>query len=138
MTFEEVKHLVREGKYFFSAHAGEERTKDELSEEEVIESVLSGEVIREYGLSVAEQLVQLRDTNNYDYVIIGVGGVMSLRDFYAYLAKGVDVVQSCTGAWINPDLAIKIRSAQSEDKTGATRGGDKDWCRAYSSTSATS
>lgn len=47
MTFEEIKRLIREGKYLFSAHAGEERTKDELSEEEVIESVLSGEVLEE-------------------------------------------------------------------------------------------
>lgn len=47
MDFEEIKKLISEGKYLFSKHAGEERTKDNLLIGEVVEAVLAGEVIEE-------------------------------------------------------------------------------------------
>lgn len=47
MDFEEIKRLVRQGRYLFSKHAGEERTKDKLTIDEVIEAALAGEVIEE-------------------------------------------------------------------------------------------
>jgi dihydroorotate dehydrogenase len=78
---------------------------------------LSGAAIRTLGLDTSRELVDLRDRmrRHSDLVIIGVGGVMIPSDFDAYLDVGVDVVQSCSGAWLNPDLAIQIQLRGRQD-----------------------
>ncbi len=47
MDFKKIKKLIRKKDYLFSEHADEERTKDQLSVEEVEEAILSGRVIEE-------------------------------------------------------------------------------------------
>lgn len=47
MDFKTIKAHIHKKDYLFSDHADEERTKDELSVEDIAESILSGEVIEE-------------------------------------------------------------------------------------------
>lgn len=47
MDFEKIQNLVKTKEYLFSEHADEERTKDELSVEEIEQVILSGQVIEE-------------------------------------------------------------------------------------------
>jgi dihydroorotate dehydrogenase len=73
---------------------------------------LSGAGIRRLGLSVARHLVELRKSHRAsadDWIVVGVGGVSSPEDFRSYRDLGVDVVQSCSGAWLNHRLALEIR-----------------------------
>lgn len=70
---------------------------------------ISGFAIKGLAMDVAQCLLSLRESNRYDYAVIGVGGVTTPADFEEYMALGVDAVQSCTGAWLNPHLAQEIR-----------------------------
>ena len=73
---------------------------------------LSGTAIRELGLTTVRRLADLRDKQGAkpsDWVIVGVGGVTTPDDFKAYLDAGADAVQSCSGAWANPLLAVQTR-----------------------------
>lgn len=71
---------------------------------------VSGTAIKYLAQDVVKQLAMLRDRNHYGYDILALGGVTNGQDFYDYLDMGADVVQSCTGAFINPELAIEIRA----------------------------
>jgi dihydroorotate dehydrogenase len=76
-----------------------------------IRSGTCGALIKEAGLSVVETLAKLRKKHDYDYQIIGVGGVMTPDDYFEYLQLGADAVQSATGAMWNPYLAYQIKKA---------------------------
>jgi dihydroorotate dehydrogenase len=98
--------IGRNGKTFFPSYRKSDgRTIDRPK------AGVSGIAIRDYGLKTARELVSLRETHRAttDWVIIGVGGVMSAADFKAYRDEGVDAVQSCSGAWLNPRLALELR-----------------------------
>jgi dihydroorotate dehydrogenase (NAD+) catalytic subunit len=71
-------------------------------------AALSGVGIRDFGLAMTEQLAKLR--GNADWIIVGIGGVMAPADYRAYRDRGADVVQSCSGAWLDHFLAAKIRA----------------------------
>jgi len=71
------------------------------------ESGICGYAIQQCGIESAKRLVALRDKNKYDFVVIGVGGIMVPGDIEKYLDVGVDAVQSCTGAMWNPYLAYE-------------------------------
>ena len=75
------------------------------------EAGLSGVGIRDLGRKVIRELAEMRslDQADTDWVIVGVGGVMSPADFKSYRDEGADVVQSCSGAWLNPALAKAVR-----------------------------
>lgn len=47
MNFKEIQKLIRKRDYLFSVHADDERTKDNLTADEIEEAVLSGKVIEE-------------------------------------------------------------------------------------------
>lgn len=47
MDLSEIQYLVRKRKYLFSEHADEEKTKDQLTVDEIEEAILSGEIIAE-------------------------------------------------------------------------------------------
>jgi dihydroorotate dehydrogenase len=84
---------------------------------------LSGIGIRDLGLKVAHKLVELREQHRAttDWVIVGVGGVSSPDDYWAYRDAGVDAVQSCSGAWLNHRLALEIRGMASQDHRRSIR-----------------
>lgn len=76
-----------------------------------VKAGLSGPNIRSFGLDVTRRLVELRDRgfDSSDWVVIGVGGVTTPSDFDLYMDAGADAVQSCSGAWLNPNLAVEIQ-----------------------------
>lgn len=47
MNFKKIKELIKKKDYLFSEHADEERTKDQLTVEEIEQAIIQGEVIEE-------------------------------------------------------------------------------------------
>ncbi len=70
---------------------------------------ICGAGIKWAGLDMVKRLDQLRKNKNYNFAIIGVGGVMTPKDFMEYRNAGADVAQSATGAMWNPELAQEIK-----------------------------
>ena len=60
------------------------------------------------GLEMVEKFSALRKKHHYSYEIVGVGGVMTPKDYQEYRKNGADLVQSATGAMWNADLAYDI------------------------------
>ena len=48
MTIDEIRQLIREGRYEISIHAQQERLEDDLDVEEIEQAVLDGELLEEY------------------------------------------------------------------------------------------
>lgn len=48
MTIDEIKRLIREGRYEVSIHAQQERLEDDLDLEEIESAVLQGDLIEDY------------------------------------------------------------------------------------------
>ena len=48
MTIDEIKRLIREGRYEVSIHAQQERLADDLDVEEIESAVLQGDLIEDY------------------------------------------------------------------------------------------
>jgi dihydroorotate dehydrogenase (NAD+) catalytic subunit len=71
-------------------------------------SGLCGAGIKWAGLDMVDRLADIRDASGYNYKIIGIGGVMTPEDFFAYREVGADLVQACTGPMWNPNLAHDI------------------------------
>jgi dihydroorotate dehydrogenase len=72
-------------------------------------SGVCGHSIKWAGLDMVKRLNKLRNEFGYKYTIIGVGGVMSEKDFKEYRKSGADIVMSATGAMWNPYLAEEIK-----------------------------
>ena len=92
--------------------AGEIRDADgnqALPGEGRLRSGVCGAGITWAGLDMVRRLDDLRQDSNYLYEIIGVGGVMTPDDFWAYRQAGADVVMSVTGAMWNQYLAQDIK-----------------------------
>lgn len=70
---------------------------------------ISGWAIRARAHEVARNLVALRKELNEPFTIFGLGGVLTRQDYEDFLAIGVDAVESCTGAFLNPHLGLDIR-----------------------------
>ncbi len=76
-----------------------------------LRSGICGAAIHQCGLTQAQRMVDLKRREKYDFVVIGVGGVMTPKHIDAYLDAGVDAVMSATGAMWNPLLATQWRGA---------------------------
>ncbi|HUC95484.1 MAG TPA: hypothetical protein VMR76_00810 [Candidatus Saccharimonadia bacterium] len=76
-----------------------------------LKSGMCGASVKWAGVDMVKRLVSIRKKLNLDYEIIGVGGVMTIKDFNDYRSAGADVVQSATGAMWNPELAIEIKKS---------------------------
>ncbi|MBI2674300.1 MAG: hypothetical protein HYX22_00980 [Candidatus Yanofskybacteria bacterium] len=75
-----------------------------------LRSGVCGSAIKWAGLDMARRLKSLRDELDAKYVIIGVGGVMTPKDYKEYRDAGADIIMSATGAMWNPLLAIDIKN----------------------------
>ena len=73
-----------------------------------LKSGVCGAGIRWAGIDMVKRLAILKEKLNKNFVIIGVGGVMTARDYLEYRKAGADLVQSATGAMWNPYLAHEI------------------------------
>jgi len=74
---------------------------------------ICGASIKWAGLNMVKRLKQIRQNLGADFAIIGVGGVMTSKDYSEYRNEGADVVQSATGAMWNPYLAEEIKASMS-------------------------
>lgn len=75
---------------------------------------ISGWAIKASAHEVAKNLVALRNEiatkRGKRLTILGLGGVLGREDAFQYLDDiGVDGVESCTGAFLKPNLGIEIR-----------------------------
>lgn len=77
-----------------------------------LKSGICGAAIKWAGLDMVKRLAKLREKLHADYEIVGVGGVMTSRDYLEYRKAGADLVQSATGAMWNPYLAYDIWKCQ--------------------------
>ncbi|MEK7539221.1 MAG: hypothetical protein AAB595_01090 [Patescibacteria group bacterium] len=92
-----------------SAEIVDENGAPALPGEGRLRSGVCGDAIKWAGLDMVKRLKKLRERFDYSYVIIGVGGVVTPRDFFKYRNAGADIVMSATGAMWNPYLAREIK-----------------------------
>ena len=71
---------------------------------------ICGAGIKWAGLDMVKRLRKTINDLRLTIKIIGVGGVMTAKDFMEYRNVGADVVQSATGAMWNPELAQEIKA----------------------------
>ncbi|MDQ5958484.1 MAG: dh protein [Patescibacteria group bacterium] len=69
-----------------------------------------GKGIKWAGLDMVERINKIRQENNLNLQVIGVGGVMNTDDFIEYRQKGADLVQSATAAMWNDNLANQVKA----------------------------
>jgi dihydroorotate dehydrogenase len=70
-----------------------------------------GAALRATGLNVVSRLNAIRASGSYDFAIVGVGGMTTPADFFAYRQAGADAVQGATGPMWNNRLAVDIALA---------------------------
>lgn len=73
-----------------------------------LKSGVCGSAIKWAGIEMVKKLKKIKEANKYKYEIVGIGGVMTPKDFFDYRKAGADLVQSATGAMWNPYLAYEI------------------------------
>ena len=83
-----------------------------------LRSGVCGAAIRNCAMAQAARLAELRQKERYDFVIVGVGGVMTTSDIRAYFSLGVDAVMSATGAMWDPYLAARYQREESQGGGG--------------------
>jgi dihydroorotate dehydrogenase len=80
-------------------------------------SGICGAAIKPAGLAMIKNLQQARQElglSKEQFVIVGVGGIMTTADAFEYYQNGADSIQSGTGAMWNPELAQQIKSKLSQ------------------------
>ena len=88
----------------------DEEGNQKLKGEGRLKAGLCGAGIKWAGIDMVKRLVELRKKHNLDYEIIGIGGVMTPKDFHDYITAGANVVQSVTAAMWNDQLATEIKA----------------------------
>jgi dihydroorotate dehydrogenase len=73
-----------------------------------LKSGVCGACIKWAGIEMVEKLDKIRKEKDLSYEILGVGGVMTAEDYFAYRSAGADAVQSATGAMWDSNLAHDI------------------------------
>ena len=76
-----------------------------------LKSGICGAGVKWAGIEMTKRFKEVREKNNYNYEIVGIGGVMNVQDFHDYRDAGADVVMSATGAMWDPYLAIEIKKS---------------------------
>lgn len=75
-----------------------------------MQSGICGAAIRWAGREMSERIIAYKRSKGWkDFTVVGVGGVVTPEDYFAYMQIGVDAVQAATGPMWQPDLAIRIR-----------------------------
>lgn len=86
-----------------------EHTVQSLPGEGRLWSGTCGHGIKWAGLEMVKRLNKIKEENNFEFSIDGVGGVTKPEDYFEYKDAGADAVFSATGAMWNPNLAIEIK-----------------------------
>ncbi|MDO8270240.1 MAG: diguanylate cyclase, partial [Candidatus Levybacteria bacterium] len=77
-------------------------------------SGVCGATIKWAGIEMVKKLKAIKDDNNYNYSIEGVGGVTTPQDYLDYRNAGANSVMSATGAMWNPHLAQEVKTINSK------------------------
>jgi len=85
-----------------------------LPGENRLRSGICGASIRHCGMEQTKRLVHLRKQQKYDFAIIGVGGIMTVKNIQEYLEIGADAAMSATGAMWDPYLAYRFWKKENE------------------------
>ena len=88
----------------------DEKGHQALPGEGRLKAGICGASIKWAGLDMVKRLNEIRKKGGYDFVIVGVGGVMTPDDYLEYREAGADLVQSATGAMWNPELAQDVKA----------------------------
>ena len=114
LPYEELKAVVKANLPYVDGIAGintmpglvrNPDTSQALPGEGRLRSGICGEAIREVSHNFVENLVQIKKELNADFVICGVGGMISPEDLDARLDAGADLVMSATAIMWDPWLA---------------------------------
>lgn len=76
-----------------------------LSGEGRLNSGICGRIIKDLSLEMTQRIAEIRAKNRYDFVLCGVGGIVTPQDFDDYFDAGADIAMSATGAMWYPHLA---------------------------------
>lgn len=76
-----------------------------------LQAGVSGAAIKHLAVDTVKRIKMHRDQFGYDFKIIGIGGVLNVRDFYDHREAGADFVMGLTGVMWNPDLAAEVKSS---------------------------
>lgn len=80
-----------------------------LPGENRLKSGVCGSAIKWAGLSMVKKLSEIKKRHGYTFAIVGMGGVMTVSDFFEFRDAGADLVQSATAAMWNPYFAQEIK-----------------------------
>ncbi len=83
-----------------------DKKEQALSGEGRLVSGLCGAGIRDAGQKFTEELAEIRKKNKFDFIICGVGGMMTPEDIDQRLSAGADIVMSATAAMWEPGLTM--------------------------------
>tara|TARA_R110002167_G_scaffold177101_2_gene376857 strand:- start:114 stop:1169 length:1056 start_codon:yes stop_codon:yes gene_type:complete len=72
-----------------------------------LNSGICGEIIRDIGLETIRRIAKIKQAQNFDFILCGVGGITQAEHFDQYLDAGADLAMSATGAMWDPLLANK-------------------------------
>lgn len=75
----------------------------------------AGVAVRNFALSFVQIAHQMRDEHSFNYSILASGGVVDAASFLELYRAGADVVQTVSGAFINPFLARDLVSQLGDD-----------------------
>ncbi len=70
-------------------------------------SGICGDIIRDIGIETISRIAKIKQQQNFDFMLCGVGGITSAQHFNDYFDAGADIAMSATGAMWNPYLAIE-------------------------------
>ena len=70
---------------------------------------LSGPPILRYGLNCVSNLVKIREQENLQVGIIGIGGAVTTANVQSYIDSGADIVQCATAFFVDSFFGMKVR-----------------------------
>ena len=120
LPYEQLKEVVKANLPFVDGIAGintmpgEVRNPDgtqALPGEGRLSSGICGSKIKAVSQDFVEKLVQIKKELNGDFVICGVGGIMTAEDFTERLNAGADIAMSATAIMWDPYLAQRYHES---------------------------
>ena len=79
-----------------------------------VRSGVCGASIKWAGIEMVKRLKKIKEENEFNFSIEGVGGVTKSEDYFEYIKSGADSVMSATGSMWDPYLAQEIKESESK------------------------
>lgn len=78
---------------------------------------ICGEAIRGLARKAVSNLASIRNDRR-EFIVVGLGGVLSAEDATSLFSAGANAVESATGALLDPGLALRIKLSLLRAKSG--------------------